>query len=71
MKLNDFIRELTALCKEEANPEVTDLFGDPVRGVDYVDGDIILFFTEEDDITPEDSIEPDEPEEDAPVLKIV
>ncbi len=64
MKLNDFIRAITALCKEEQNPDIVDDYGLSVVGVDYVDGNIVLTFDD-----PKDEIV--EPEEDTLVLKIV
>lgn len=44
MKLNDFVRELTALCKEELNPEIVDDFGSDAVSVDFEDGRIVLTF---------------------------
>lgn len=48
MKLNEFIRELTAFCKEELNPEVVDEFNCSLVEVSFDEGKVILTFEDDE-----------------------
>ena len=70
MKLNEFIRELTALCKEELNPEVVDEFDCSLIEVSFDEGKVILTF-EADEIIFENDVQPVTVTSSSSELKIV
>lgn len=73
MRLNDFIRELTALCKEELNPEIVDDYGSDALSINFEEGKVVITFqsTSWESVDDNDDALGAPVEIDSPILTIV